>query len=309
MKLKSTATIFALFFLTFSNSQASSNIVERILVSSFLSPLDLLPNSQPNAFDNTFAPPPSSARINLLKWNENPQDPPAPTERYSRLHHFGEWITLHETDNDCIDVRNRVLMRDSSTPFEMRTKNPCKVGVGTWYDPYSGTTFQNSTEVQIDHFVPLKDTYINGAWNWNYQTRCVYGNYLGYKDHLKPVSSTENMVKSDNSPAEYMPPNSAYRCDYLKTWLSIKLIWRLSMQREEAQKIKQLIEEENCDTSQFTFSVEELRNQRQTIQSMLSVCPANPPQSGPHSALIPYSNDEVDGLGLSDNSGENVEYY
>lgn len=263
----SSATLALLLTLIPLQAQSYSTISEEILKAYFESPLNLVPELSL----------PGSPKINLLKWNESLQDPPEPTEHYSRVHHFGEWITLNQDTQSCLDTRNRVLIRDSIQPIQMRPNNPCKVGTGAWYDPYTDTVFNNSTQVQIDHFVPLKDTYINGAWKWNYQTRCVYGNYMGFKDHLKPVSGRANMVKSDHSPVDYMPENEAYKCEYLKTWLSIKLIWRLGMQRSEAQTIRQLVKEGNCDTSQFTFSTADLQNQRSRIQSMLPICPTEAP--------------------------------
>jgi hypothetical protein len=265
MKSVSTALFGFLVLIGFSNAQAYSSIAEDMMKAYFASPMALVPGAG------------SSAQINLLKWNENPQDPPTPTERYNRLNHFGEWITL--APNDCVDVRNRVLIRDSLKPVQMRPAAPCKVGLGAWYDPYTSKTFENSTEVQIDHFVPLKDVYINGAWKWNFQQRCTYANYMGFRDHLKPVSGPENMFKSDHSPSDYMPPNPDYKCEYLKTWLTIKLIWKLGMQRAEAAAIKQLVAENKCDPSQFVFSTADLREQRATLVKLLPVCPEVPPPS------------------------------
>ncbi len=251
-------------------SQASAyptvTISEAILNVYLSSPLDLVPSSSAG-----------NAKVNLLKWNDNLNDPPVPTERYDRLQHFGTWITLNQSADDCIDVRNRVLIRESAGPIEMRKNNPCKVGTGKWYDSHTDKVYTNSQDLQIDHFVPLKDTYTNGAWKWNYQARCAYGNYMGYRDHLKPVESKANMSKSDSHPGNYLPDNKAYRCDYLKTWLTIKLIWKLGMQREEAQAIKNMIAQEHCDASRFTFSTAELQAQRGMVVKMLGFCPEAPP--------------------------------
>ncbi len=254
-----------------SSAFAFSTISEGALMAFMRSPLDVLPSAA--------SPAASTAKVNLLKWNVSPQDPPMPTERYNRLNHFGEWITLTQKPEDCIDTRNLVLQRDSQSAIEMRPGNNCRVGKGTWHDPYTNTTLNDSRDVQIDHMVPLKDSYINGAWKWNYQTRCTYANFMGFRDHLKPVTGRENMLKSDNSPAGYMPPNAAYKCEYIRNWLSIKLIWKLGMQRDEAQKIKDLVKELKCDTSQFTFSTAELQKQRQLIQQSMGSCATTPQPS------------------------------
>ncbi len=267
MKKNSRLPLFFAIHFFISNAEANSQISEKIINAFFSSPISLM-----NQISTT-----NDLKINLLKWNENPQDPPVPSERYNRLFHFGQWITLNQNPEDCVDVRNRILIRESQIPVEMRPANPCKVGTGRWHDPYSDKIFEKSEDVQIDHFVPLKDTYTNGGWKWDYQTRCVYANYMGYRNHLKPIHSYENSLKSDRSPDGYMPPNSLYKCEYLKSWLSIKLIWRLGMQRAEALAIKQLVAQENCNPAEFKFSVEELQNQRLSIQNMLPICPENSP--------------------------------
>jgi hypothetical protein len=217
-----------------------------------------------------------SAQINLLKWNVAPEDPPAPTEHYARLYHFGDWIVMPKDPHDCIDTRNKVLIRDSDKPVEMRSQNRCKVETGDWLDPYTTKNFTNSLDIQIDHVVPLKNAYNNGAWRWTYQARCLYANFLAYHDHLLPVSGVENMTKGAGSPADYMPPNPDYHCAYVKNWLTIKLIWRLGMQRSEAQAIKDIVDKEKCDPSTFTFSTVELARIRATMQSGLALCPQTP---------------------------------
>lgn len=266
----------------FSTAQAYSTIAERILNVYLSSPLDLVPLSTTHA----------DSQINLLKWNENPQDPPAPQEHYNRLKHFGTWIVLNQGSNDCVDVRGRVLIRDSLSPVTMRAEDPCRVGSGTWHDPYTNKDFQSAADVQIDHFVPLKDVYINGAWKWNYQQRCTYANYMGYHEHLKVVSGPENQFKSDHSPENYMPPYQPYKCEYLRNWLSIKLIWKLGMQRSEAIAIKQLIEQERCNPSDFVFSSAELRNQRATITKLLPFCPDTAPAPVRYNPTIPGTHQE-----------------
>src|SRR5688500_11569517 len=136
--------LLVLFIGGHSQANASSTISEAAYEIILSSPMDLVPSASSSR----------TSKINLLKWNENPQDPPKPDERYDRDFHFGEWITLKQGADDCVDVRNRVLMRESEVPVQMRRTNPCKVGTGKWYDPYTDTTYSNSTEIQIDHYVP-----------------------------------------------------------------------------------------------------------------------------------------------------------
>ncbi len=266
---------FVLTLLFSISSQAQVSIIEKVVQTYMASPLYLVP-----AVANQVTPP--QGHINLLGWNVSPQDPPQPTEHYNRLHHFGEWIVIQQAPQDCTDTRNKVLIRDSESPVQMRTSNPCKVASGEWNDPYTAQTYKSSKEVQIDHVVPLKNAYTNGAWRWNYQTRCLYANFLGYRDHLLAVDGPANMAKGDGGPDEYMPPNPAFKCEYLKIFLSIKLIWRLGMSRAEAQGIQNLIAQEHCDTQAFTFSTAELQQVREYIQSNLNLCSENPPDYTQH---------------------------
>lgn len=254
--------------LSASPAHSQVSIEESSYQTAFVTPLDLLPSHTTSA----------SGQLDLLKWNVASEDPPLPTIPYNRREQFGTWINPSRDPAACLDVRNLVLVRDSAAPVRMREQAPCKVGSGQWNDPYTTRSFAQSHEVQIDHVVPLKDAFINGAWKWNYQARCLYANYMGFRNHLIPVEGQENMQKSDRAPDRYMPPNQSFRCQYLKIWLSVKLIWRLGMQREEARTIKKLVEDEGCQTSDFKMSSSELRSQRATIISSLPICTEAPPE-------------------------------
>ncbi|HPI41593.1 MAG TPA: HNH endonuclease family protein, partial [Pseudobdellovibrionaceae bacterium] len=146
------------------------------------------------------------------------------------------------------------------------------VARGRWLDPYTGREFYESRDIQIDHFVPLKNSYISGAWKWDYQKRCLYANFLGNPYHLVAVSGRENMVKSDKAPDRYMPPNSRYNCRYLQQWLKLKMIWDLGLTPPEVSKIRQLVEENNCSSEDLVISSEELLKQRNVIEQNLDLC-------------------------------------
>jgi hypothetical protein len=120
--------------------------------------------------------------FNLLQWKFHSEDRPLATEKYVRLKHFGTWVDDSRT-SECYDTRALVLMRDSQIPAETG-KNPCKVDKGLWADPYSGTTLESADVMDVDHVVALKNAYDSGAWSWDYQHRCLYTNFLGYKNHL-----------------------------------------------------------------------------------------------------------------------------
>lgn len=193
------------------------------------------------------------------------------SEPYNRTKHFGGWI--HDRSQaDCLNTRARVLVRDSKTDVTF-TEKGCTVANGTWDEPYTGNQITNAHDIQIDHFVPLKNAYISGAFAWNFQKRCLYANFLGNNFHLLAVKDSENQRKSDRDPEGYMPPNQAYSCQYLSQWLKVKLIWNLALSASEKGAVQSLIEQNHCQLSDFIYSAAELSQQRAFMINNLNLCP------------------------------------
>jgi|GEM_PF-825368 len=212
--------------------------------------------------------------VNLLKWTLHEEELPTPSERYIRKLHFGRWIN-DPNDNTCMNTRARVLVRDSQKEVTFRGNKRCVVEDGLWHDPYTGEEVTSSRKIQIDHLVPLKNAYVSGAWRWDYKTRCLYANYMGYGDHLISSGSHENMSKGDRGPEKYLPPNPAYRCQYVRSWLAVKLIWQLTLNPDEVQAIHTVVNEDGCDPALFRFTKEELEAQREDINSNIEFCMIN----------------------------------
>lgn len=212
--------------------------------------------------------------VNLLRWTLHNEDRPLPAENYIRKIHFGRWIN-DPTDDTCMNTRAKVLVRDSEDEVTYRNERKCVVENGKWIDPYSNQEFLNSRAIQIDHMVPLKNAYMAGAWRWDYRARCLYANYMGYRDHLIPASVHENTSKGDRAPNQYLPSEQSYRCQYVKNWLTIKLIWKLNMTADEAQAIYDVVTTYNCPTSDFQISQAELDEQRYFIYQNLDFCLTN----------------------------------
>ena len=56
--------------------------------------------------------------------------------------------------------------------------------------------------------------------------------------HLIAVEDGSNTSKLDRDPANWMPPNRTYWCQYLNDWIEVKRRWGLSMDPEEADTIR-----------------------------------------------------------------------
>jgi hypothetical protein len=211
----------------------------------------------------------ATSEVDLLKTDRIHKKFPLPIVKYDRQKQFGGWINIKD-DQTCLDTRGLVLKRDSSKQVEVNTS--CRVINGDWHDPYTDKNYTSSTDIQIDHMVPLKNAFMSGAYEWTNKKRCLYANYMGNEYHLLSVFGTENMRKGDRSPREYIPPNKKYTCNYLKTWLKIKYIWSLRMTPQETEKISQLIQNENCDRQDFKISQAEVDDQKRFIKSNENLC-------------------------------------
>jgi len=152
---------------------------------------------------------------------------------------YRHWI---DADKDCQNTRAEVLIRDDDDHVvRFETDRRCRVVAGTWHDPYTGRTFYDASRVQIDHVVPLKNAHLSGAWTWDRARRKKYANYLGYRNHLLTVSASENRKKGAKGPDLYLPPNVAFHCEYVRSWLEIKKRWGLGIPRPELVAIKTVL--------------------------------------------------------------------
>ena len=207
--------------------------------------------------------------ISLLRWVKYNSTLNTGTEPYNRKKHFGSWMT---TKNTCLNTRHKVLIRDSVGPITYKDAEKCLVEKGEWHDPYTDKDYYNSADIQIDHVVALKHTYITGGWKWTPQKKCTYANFMGFDDHLLSVFGDENMRKLDKSPDQYIPPNNDYTCDYIKTWLSIKLAWQLAIVPSEAKAITDLLKDSNCNANDFKMAVNELKRIRVEMTDPKGLC-------------------------------------
>lgn len=141
-----------------------------------------------------------------------------------------------DTDHNGCDTRNDILARDLARPTFKPGTRDCVVLTGTLAEPYTGTTIQfqrgdkGSALVQIDHVVALADAWRSGAWQWDAQRRQEFAND---PENLLAVDGAANEDKSASSADQWLPPNAAFRCDYVKRQIAVKYAYGLSVTQAE----------------------------------------------------------------------------
>jgi hypothetical protein len=96
-----------------------------------------------------------------------------------------------------------VLIEESLEPVAFTDASHCRVATGLWRDPYSGQTYRNPSELDIDHLVPLANAHASGGWRWSTDRRRDYANDLLDANHLVAVSASLNRQKGAETPATW----------------------------------------------------------------------------------------------------------
>jgi len=157
---------------------------------------------------------------------------PPPTVPYDR-DLYGGWI---DADGDCQDTRQEVLIAESITPVQLDSRG-CRVVIGTWLDPFTGQTFTNPGDLDIDHFIPLAEAHRSGADRWPPELRRQFANDLSWPGGLIAVSASANRSKGARDPAGWLPPNEEFHCEYVRNWVITKGYWGLAMDDSERNAV------------------------------------------------------------------------
>ena len=162
---------------------------------------------------------------------------PADIPDYDR----GDWKHWVDTDGDCQDARQEVLVAESLVAVTFETDRKCRVATGQWWAPHLGHFLENPSHIDVDHHVPLKNAHDSGGWRWNAATKEEYANYLGEENHLVAISSRHNRSKGARGPEEWAPPDNALWCDYASDWAEIKEQWGLTMTPVESEIVMDML--------------------------------------------------------------------
>lgn len=172
---------------------------------------------------------------------------PARIHRYDyRRAAFGDaWTDDNDAPgghNGC-DTRDDILNRDLVDKTYVAIKRcPDAVATGTLHDPYTNDTIaftrgaHTGEAVQIDHIVPLSYSWDQGAWNWTPEIRVRFANDPA---NLLAVSGKANEDKGDSQPALWMPPNTAFWCQYAMQFIAVSRGYALPIDQPSADVLRQ----------------------------------------------------------------------
>jgi len=161
----------------------------------------------------------------------------APKTGYKRNEFGNGWIKWSKCD-----TRQKILARDLTDI--VLDDDGCTVLSGILNDPYTGNIIEfvrgtgTSNAVQIDHVVALSNAWQTGAQNLDLETRISLAN-----DDLEllAVEGKANQQKSDCDAADWLPPNVAFRCQYVARQIAVKIKYALWVTQNEYDAIKRVL--------------------------------------------------------------------
>jgi hypothetical protein len=139
---------------------------------------------------------------------------------------FPLWI---DADGDGCNTRYEVLIAEAVT--KPTIGSGCSLSGGRWYSYYDAAYWTATSDLDIDHMVPLAEAWDSGARNWTTSRRQSYANDLGDSRPLVAVTDNVNQSKGDQDPNTWVPTHEL--CRYIGEWTAVKTRWRLSVDSAE----------------------------------------------------------------------------
>ncbi len=146
---------------------------------------------------------------------------------------FQHWI---DADGDGCHTRNEVLLAEADDPPTVT--GTCTLSGGRWFSYYDRVSWTNTSDIDIDHMVPLAEAWDSGARTWSSTVRRDFANDLGDYRSLVGVTDNVNQAKGDQDPATWLPRYG--QCRYLREWVAVKHRWRLRVDRAEKRALRSL---------------------------------------------------------------------
>ncbi|WP_343708627.1 HNH endonuclease family protein, partial [Mycobacterium sp.] len=96
-----------------------------------------------------------------------------------------------------------------------------------------------SSQVQVDHIVPILDAWQKGAQQWDDLKR---RNFANDPLNLQATTAAANRQKGSADAATWLPPNKAYRCAYVSRIIDVKSAYGVWMTQAEHDEIKRVVD-------------------------------------------------------------------
>lgn len=116
-----------------------------------------------------------------------------------------------------MNTRHEMLKNQADGPITL-SPDGCYVSSGVWDDPFSGKEFTRASDLDVDHIVPLHWAHERGGAFWSAKDKKAFAND---PINLLVVDDGLNQSKGSKGPTEWLPPNHAFRCDYLQLWVRV----------------------------------------------------------------------------------------
>ena len=173
-----------------------------------------------------------------------------PVQGWDRGQDFQRWrfgkawsddVNVEFGRNGC-NTRDDILRRDL-TDLVVRP-GTCYAQSGVLHDPYSGAVIpfvrgpDTSNSIEIDHVVSLADAWYKGARAWDPQRRLDFAND---PRNLLAVSPKANFDKAFRDAASWLPPNAAFRCDFVARQVAVKTAYGLWLSAKEKQAMADVL--------------------------------------------------------------------
>ncbi|MGC9500944.1 HNH endonuclease family protein [Streptomyces sp. WG7] len=150
---------------------------------------------------------------------------------------FRHWNAGANPSDGC-NTRAEVLISEAVEPPAVGPG--CRLSGGQWWSYYDQVWVTSASGLDIDHMVPLAESWDSGASAWSAQRREAYGNDQGSEASLVAVTARSNRSKADQDPAQWLPPAAEVHCRYVAEWVGTKLRWTLTADAAEVAALHEV---------------------------------------------------------------------
>jgi hypothetical protein len=164
---------------------------------------------------------------------------------------FRHWNAGDNPTDGC-HTRAEVLIHEAVEPPVVGPN--CRLEGGRWLSYYDGVSVTSASGLDIDHMVPLAEAWDSGASAWTAKRRESYANDQGQEASLVAVTARSNRSKSDQDPAEWLPPAADAHCRYAAEWVGTKLRWDLTTDEAEIATLGELADACPGQTVQYELA-------------------------------------------------------